>query len=89
MDPNVIICPRDPITLSDDDYGVESPPQKGIWISIPFSEGDWIPRDVQFAGSECISSMLYHVFEHLCHLLLVQDTSLKNAKWNCKSAIVK
>ncbi len=23
-------CPRDPITLSDDDWGVQSPPQQGI-----------------------------------------------------------
>ena len=37
---------RDAITLSKDDWGVQSPPQKGISGSITIlSFGDWIPRD--------------------------------------------
>ena len=39
--------PRDPITFSDDDWGVQSPPQLGIWVALPFSEGDWIDRAMQ------------------------------------------
>ena len=39
------IFPMDPITLSEDDWGVQSPPQQGIKVPLPFSEGDWIPRD--------------------------------------------
>ena len=38
-------CPRDPITLSEDDWDVQSPSQHSIWIPLPFSEGYWIPRD--------------------------------------------
>ena len=34
--------PRDPITLSEDDWGVQSPPQQSMSVSLPFSEGDWI-----------------------------------------------
>ena len=34
------IFPRDPITLSEDDWGVQSPPQQGIKVPLPFSEGD-------------------------------------------------
>ena len=33
--------PRDPITLSEDDGGVQSPPQQGVYVPWPFSEGDW------------------------------------------------
>ena len=36
--------PRDLITLSEDDWGVQSPPQQCILVLLPFSEGDWIPR---------------------------------------------
>ena len=32
--------PRDPITLSDDDWGLRSPSKR----IVPFSVGDWIPR---------------------------------------------
>ena len=28
--PRSLAYPRDPITLSDDDWGVQSPPQQGI-----------------------------------------------------------
>ena len=41
----VYIYPRDPITLSEDDWGVQSPPEPSIWVPLRFSEGDWIPRD--------------------------------------------
>ena len=38
--------PRDPITLSDDEQGVVITSEKqGISVPLPFSEGDWIPRD--------------------------------------------
>ena len=40
-----ILGPRDPITLSEDDWGLQSPRQQGIWVPLPFSEGDWIPRE--------------------------------------------
>ena len=36
--------PRDPTALSNDDWGVLSPPQQVIYVPLPFSEGDWIPR---------------------------------------------
>ena len=32
--------PRDPITLSEDDGGVQSPPQQSVYVPWPFSEGD-------------------------------------------------
>jgi len=39
------LVPMDPITLSDDDWGAKSHPQQGILVPLPFSEGDWIPRE--------------------------------------------
>ena len=36
--------PRHPVIFSADDWGVQSPPQHSIWVPLPFSEGDWIPR---------------------------------------------
>ena len=36
--------PRHPITLSEDDWGLQSPPQHGIRVPLSFSGGDWIPR---------------------------------------------
>ena len=42
-----LFCPRGPITLSEDDWGVQSPPQQSISVPLPFSAGDWIPRAVE------------------------------------------
>ena len=36
---------RNPVILSENDWGVQSHPQHSIWVTLPFSEGDWIPRD--------------------------------------------
>ena len=36
--------PRHPVIFSADDCDVQSPPQHRIWVPLPFSEGDWIPR---------------------------------------------
>ena len=36
--------PRDPITLSKDDWGLQWLPQQGILVLVLFSEGDWILR---------------------------------------------
>ena len=36
--------PRDPISLSVDDWGVQSPSQQNIEVPLPLLEGDWIPR---------------------------------------------
>ena len=38
--------PRHPVIFSADDWGVQSPPQHNIQFPLPFSEGDWIPRDI-------------------------------------------
>ena len=35
---------RHPVIFSDDDWGVKSPPQHNIYVPLPFSEGDWMPR---------------------------------------------
>ena len=48
--------PRDPITLSEDDWGVQSPPQQSIRVPLPFSEGDWIPWE-----------LIVHLFFHPFH----------------------
>ena len=37
--------PRHPVIFSADDWDVQSHPQQSIWVPLPFSEGDWIPRD--------------------------------------------
>ena len=39
-----VYYPRDPISLSVDDWGVQSPSQQNIEVPLPFLEGDWIPR---------------------------------------------
>ena len=31
---------------TENDWGVQSPPQHGILVTLPFSEGDWIPRGI-------------------------------------------
>ena len=41
-----IQCPRHPVIFLADDWGVQSPSQHSILAPLPFSEGDWIPRDV-------------------------------------------
>ena len=46
-------CPRDPITLSEDDWDVQSPSQHSIWIPLPFSGGYWIPR----VGDVCLKRL--------------------------------
>ena len=46
--------PRGPITLSEDDWGVQSPPQESIWVPLPFLEGDWIPRETNSSKPEFI-----------------------------------
>ena len=38
--------PRRPVILSENDWCVESPPQHSILVPLPFSECDWIPRDI-------------------------------------------
>ena len=36
--------PRHPVIFLADDWGVQSPPEHSIYVPLPFSEGDWIPR---------------------------------------------
>ena len=31
--------------MSEDDRGVQSPPQQSLYDPLPFSEGDWISRE--------------------------------------------
>ena len=45
--------PRHPVIFSADDWDVQSHPQQSIWVPLPFSEGDWIPRD-------CKSQIVHH-----------------------------
>ena len=35
--------PRHPVILSENDWGVQSPPQHSFRIPLPCSGGDWIP----------------------------------------------
>ena len=39
--------PRNPVIFSADDWAVQSPSQQSIRVPLPFSEGDWIPREQQ------------------------------------------
>ena len=44
-----LLYPRHPVIFSDDDWGVQSPPQHSIYrfqVPLPFSGGDWIPREI-------------------------------------------
>ena len=38
--------PRHPVIFSDDDWGVQSPPQHSLEVPLPFSGGDWISRAI-------------------------------------------
>ena len=43
--------PRHPVIFSNDDWGVQSPPQHSIYVPLPFSGGDWIPKVRQLCPS--------------------------------------
>ena len=48
--------PRHPVILSENDWGVQSPPQHSFRIPLPCSKGDWIPtkkKSLFKQGGDC------------------------------------
>ena len=53
--------PRHPVIWSEKDWCVESPPQHSILVPLPFSECDWIPRDIHLEFQTASSLWLFQM----------------------------
>ncbi len=58
--------PWHPVIFSDHDWDVQTPPPHSIWVPIPFSGRDWIPRERHFIRGVFQSTEDFFCTRH-CH----------------------